>query len=195
MRSRIVLIGGLSSVGQAGKRLNLGARGTGIDGCPCQRNAFRQGSHLVGNDQRRSGVQKDRIPVGPRRPVQKRAESRRVLGRCPAHDRLERVRLQVGSPKTADPAAIAASFESAVSTMEGKGWKRILRVVDEEERVLLFAREDGGTIAGLTLLVSDGGEELVLVNVVGAIDPVLLGRVIAKADQLPQLESYLSAGQ
>ena len=108
---------------------------------------------------------------------------------------LERVRLQVGSPKTADPAAIAASFESAVSTMEGKGWKRILSVVDEEERVLLFAREDGGTIAGLTLLVSDGGEELVLVNVVGAIDPVLLGRVIAKADQLPQLESYLGAGQ
>jgi len=108
---------------------------------------------------------------------------------------LQRVRLQVGSPKTADPAAIAASFESAVSAMEGKGWKRILSVLDEEERVLLFAREAGGTIAGLTLLVSDGGEELVLVNVVGAIDPVLLGRVIAKADQLPRLESYLSAGQ
>jgi hypothetical protein len=108
---------------------------------------------------------------------------------------LERVRLLVGSPKTADAAAIAASFEGAVSVMEGKGWKRILSVVDEGERVLLFAREDGGSIAGLTLLVNDGGEELVLVNVVGAIDPVLLGRVIAKADQLPQLESYLSAGQ
>ncbi len=108
---------------------------------------------------------------------------------------LERVRVMVGSPQGVDPAAIAASFERAVSTMEGAGWKRILSVRDEGEQVYLFSRESAGTIVGLTLLVSDGGEELVLVNVVGAIDPVLLGRVIAKADQLPQLESYLGAGQ
>lgn len=108
---------------------------------------------------------------------------------------LERVRLLVGSPKSADPDRIAKSFQTAVTGMEASGWKRILSVLDEGEQVFLFSREDGGRIVGLTLLVSDGGEELVLVNVVGAIDPVLLGRVIAKADQLPQLESYLGGGQ
>lgn len=108
---------------------------------------------------------------------------------------LERVRLLVGSPRSADPAAVSAAFERAAATMEGDGWKRILSVLDEGERVLLLSREDAGRIAGLTLLVSDGGDELVLVNLVGAIDPLLLGRVIAKADRLPQLESYLGGGQ
>jgi len=34
-----------------------------------------------------------------------------------------------------------------------------------------------------------------LVNLVGDIDPVVLGRVIAKADQLPNLEQFIEGGE
>ena len=106
---------------------------------------------------------------------------------------LDRVRVQVGSPSGADAAAIASSFEKAVSTLEAAGWNRILRVSEEDERVELFARDDGGRIAGLTLLVNDGGDEVVLVNILGDIDPVLLGRVLAEADHMPMLEELAAS--
>ena len=107
---------------------------------------------------------------------------------------LERVRVQVGAPQGADASTIAHSFETAVSTMESAGWSRILRVVDEGEQVYLFARENAGRIAGLTALINDEGEAIVLVNLVGDIDPVVLGRVLAKADQLPDLEQFMKGG-
>ena len=108
---------------------------------------------------------------------------------------LERVRVQVGSPKGIDPAAVAESFGDAVKTMESSGWNRILSVLEDDQQVYLFARENAGTIVGLTALVNDEGDELVLANVVGSIDPVLLGRVIAKLDKLPKLESYLDIAE
>jgi hypothetical protein len=107
---------------------------------------------------------------------------------------LERVRVQVGAPQGADASTIAHSFDQAVSTLESSGWSRILRVVDEGEQVYLFARENAGRIAGLTALINDEGEEIVLVNLVGDIDPVVLGRVLAKADQLPDLEQFMKGG-
>jgi len=108
---------------------------------------------------------------------------------------LERVRLQVGSPKGADAATIASSFNDAVEKMESAGWSRILSVLEDDQQVYLFARENAGTIVGLTALVNDEGDELVLANVVGSIDPVLLGRVIAKLDKLPNLETYLDVAE
>ncbi|TFG39943.1 MAG: DUF4252 domain-containing protein [Candidatus Aminicenantes bacterium] len=107
---------------------------------------------------------------------------------------LERIRVQVGAPQGADATTIAHSFDSAISTMEGAGWSRILRVVDEGEQVYLFARENAGRIAGLTALINDENEEIVLVNLVGDIDPVVLGKVIAKADRLPDLEQFMAGG-
>lgn len=104
--------------------------------------------------------------------------------------KLERVRVQVGSPQGIDPTAISSKFDGAVKTMEGAGWNRILSVIDDDARIYLFARERGGAIVGLTALVNDD-DELVLANVVGTIDPVLLGRVIAKMDRLPNLETYM----
>lgn len=109
--------------------------------------------------------------------------------------KLERVRVQVGSPASDDPAAVEAGFGRAVKEMEGSGWNNILRVVQDGEQIHLFAREGGGSIVGLTALVSDGGDEIVLVNVVGSIDPVLLGRVIGKLGDLPNLGVYVGAGK
>lgn len=105
--------------------------------------------------------------------------------------KLERVRVQVGSPHPDQAEAIRTALDRAVQQLEGSDWKRILSVLEEDEQVYLFAREREGTIVGLTAMVSDGGEEVVLVNVVGSIDPVLLGRVIGKLDELPGLERFV----
>jgi hypothetical protein len=68
-------------------------------------------------------------------------------------------------------------------------------VIEDDAQVYLFARERGGAIVGLTVLVNDDDDELVLANVVGTIDPVLLGRVIAKMDKLPNLETYMDIAE
>jgi hypothetical protein len=108
---------------------------------------------------------------------------------------LERVRVQVGSPKQIDKAVIKSSFDGTVKTLEGAGWNRILSVIEDDAQVFLFARESGGVIVGLTAMVNDDDDELVLANVVGTIDPLLLGRVIAKFDRLPNLATYVDIAE
>ena len=46
-------------------------------------------------------------------------------------------------------------------------------------RVYLYAVESAGKIAGLTAFANEGGEEVVVVNIVGDIDPQTLGRLLA----------------
>ena len=108
---------------------------------------------------------------------------------------LERVRVQVGEPQGADPSTIAHSFDRAITTMESSGWSRILKVVDGGEQVYLFAREGQGRIVGLTALVNDEDDEIVLVNIMGDIDPVLLGKLLASVDRLSDLEHLVDAGE
>jgi hypothetical protein len=86
---------------------------------------------------------------------------------------------------------VTASFNAAVSRLETSGWKRILSVEEDDEQVYIFAREIEGAIAGLTVLVNDSAEEIVVVNIVGTIDPRLLGRLIANMDEMPDLEGLL----
>ena len=106
---------------------------------------------------------------------------------------LERVRVQVGAPEGADAAAVTASFNAAVSRLETSDWKRILSVEEDEEQVYIFAREIEGAIAGVTVLVNDSGEEIVVVNIVGNIDARVLGRLIANMDEMPDLEQFMKA--
>jgi hypothetical protein len=108
---------------------------------------------------------------------------------------LERVKVQVGTPQGADLSTVAHSFYQAIAAMEGRGWSRVLRVVDEDEQVLVFALENAGRIARMTALINDEGEDIVLVNLVGDIDPVVLGTVLAKADKLPDFGKYTVGGE
>ncbi len=108
---------------------------------------------------------------------------------------LERVRVQVGSPQRVDQSAIAFSFGDAIAKMESAGWYRILRVLEDEEQVYLYAREGDGRIVGLTVLVNDGEEEVVLVNIVGDIDPVVLGKALSKLDKLKDFEQYMNGDE
>ena len=104
---------------------------------------------------------------------------------------LERVRVQVGAPEGVDRAAVTANFNAAVSRLETSDWKRILSVEEDDEQVYLYAREIDGAIAGLTVLVNDSAEEIVVVNIVGTIDPRVLGRLIASMDEMPDLEQFM----
>ncbi len=106
---------------------------------------------------------------------------------------LERVRVLVGAPESADRAAVTASFNAAISRLETSGWDQILSVEEEDEQVYIFAREIEGAIAGLTLLVNDSAEEIVVANIVGNIDPRVLGRLIANMDEMPDLEQFMDA--
>jgi hypothetical protein len=106
---------------------------------------------------------------------------------------LDRVRVQVGAPQKADASTINHAVSEAVANLEGSGWDRILRVEEDDEQIYLFSREDGGMIVGFTVLVNDGGEEVVLVNIAGAIDPETFGRALAKMDEMPDLDELMAA--
>lgn len=105
---------------------------------------------------------------------------------------LERVRVQVGTPKTKDAAAIGASIGDAGARLISSGWNKILAVEEDDEQVYLYSLEHSGNIAGLTVLVNDGGEEVVLVNIAGSIDPRTLGRLISNIEDF-DLEELMGA--
>jgi hypothetical protein len=92
---------------------------------------------------------------------------------------LERVRVQVGAPSGVDAATVAQKIAAAKATLEGAGWKKILSVEESDEHVYLYALESAGNIVGLTVFVSEGSEEVVVVNIVGDINPETLGRLLA----------------
>jgi hypothetical protein len=92
---------------------------------------------------------------------------------------LERVRVQVGAPSGVDAATVAQKMAAAQATLGGAGWQKILSVEEDSEQVYLYALERAGNIAGLTAFVNEGGEEVVVVNIVGDINPETLGRLLA----------------
>jgi hypothetical protein len=97
---------------------------------------------------------------------------------------LSRIRVRVG-PITADSQDTAgAEFENAISRLEAAGWTAILKVNADETLVRLYTKEVDGLIVGLTAMVNDDNEEAVLVNIVGRLDPRLIGKLIAKADEI-----------
>ena len=64
-------------------------------------------------------------------------------------------------------------------TVGGDGWQKILSVEENDEQVYLYALESAGNIVGLTVFVNEGREEVVVVNIVGDINPETLGRLLA----------------
>jgi hypothetical protein len=72
------------------------------------------------------------------------------------------------------------------------GWDKILTVEEEDEQVYLYSLEQGEAIAGLTVLVNDGGDEVVLVNIAGSIDPRTLGRLLSNVGDF-ELDELMAA--
>ncbi len=98
---------------------------------------------------------------------------------------LTRVRVQVGSIEGMDQRIVAGRIAEAVAQLEAGGWVSIVRVVSKGEQIHVFSIDGSdGDIAGLTALVNDGGEEAVVANLTGRIDPVLLGSVISRLGEV-----------
>ena len=75
------------------------------------------------------------------------------------------------------------------------GWERVVRIREKDERIDLYLRPDGDDIAGLYVAIQeDEGNEIVLVNIVGDIDPAELGRIGAKFNIEPLENLGLGAG-
>ncbi len=101
--------------------------------------------------------------------------------------RLERIRVQVGAIEgNAGLADTRRRLEEAATRLEGEGWQRMVLVRNGDELVSVYVRGDDQRIDGITVLALD--DELALVNLVGAIDPRELGRLLADLDELPALE-------
>lgn len=62
--------------------------------------------------------------------------------------------------------------------LENQGWDAVVRVRDGDERVHMFVKTAGSTIAGMVVMVIDPqSRESVFLNIVGDIDPEQIGRI------------------
>jgi len=105
---------------------------------------------------------------------------------------LERVRVQVGAPTGVDAATVAQKMADVQATLVGAGWQKILSVEENTEQVYFYALESAGNIVGLTVFVNEAGEEVVVVNIVGDINPETLGRLLANIKDF-DLEELMGA--
>ena len=98
---------------------------------------------------------------------------------------LTRVRVQVGNAERLDPQIVADRIAGAVAQLEAQGWVRIASVDSDGEKIYIYSIDGSdGNVAGLTALVSEGTEEVVVANLAGSIDPVLLGTMISHLGEL-----------
>jgi hypothetical protein len=111
-----------------------------------------------------------------------------------AMEKIQRIRVQVGSVADRDQTVIRATIDGAVKRLEASGWYRTVTVRDEEEAVVVLALEQAGLLRGLTVFVHDGDEEVVLVNIAGDMDPEAIGSLISNVDQLGSLREAIAEG-
>lgn len=78
-----------------------------------------------------------------------------------------------------DPARVAARMDGMSAKLEGSGWERVMLVRDRDEQAHMLVRLDGDRICGMTVLVSDGDQEAVVINLMGDIQPQQFGGVMA----------------
>jgi hypothetical protein len=84
-------------------------------------------------------------------------------------------------------AEVLKFVEDTSRTLERGGWKSVVRVNEDGERVRIFVKlaaggANDGTFEGLTVMVVDtgGSDEAVFINVAGTIRPEQLGRVASQ---------------
>jgi hypothetical protein len=100
---------------------------------------------------------------------------------------LQRIRVRVGTLRGDDQSGVASEFDRAIGQLEAAGWQPMVRVDEGDELVRVFVRQSDERIYGLAVIVNDGYEEGVLVNIVGDMDPELVGKMIGSMDDLPDL--------
>jgi hypothetical protein len=106
---------------------------------------------------------------------------------------LKSIQVQVYPLKGVDSGGIRTKIGRAVHLLEEKGWKSTVRVKDKGEETYIYLKQSGGRIDGLTLLSMSPGEEAVVINIVGRIDPAQLGQ-LGQNLHVPQLQKVPTQG-
>jgi hypothetical protein len=68
--------------------------------------------------------------------------------------------------------------------LESQGWETVVRLREDDERIHVFLKSNGNSIAGLVVMVLDPSDDdgAVFVNIVGDIDPKEVGRIGQRFD-------------
>lgn len=106
---------------------------------------------------------------------------------------LKGITLQAFPLKGVDATAVKARIAGAVRWLEGHAWTSSIKVRDQGAETYVYLKQSGDRIDGLTLLSVSPGDEAVVINIVGTIDPAQLGRIGRKFD-LPQLQKIPAPG-
>lgn len=88
-----------------------------------------------------------------------------------------------------DSERVAENFEHMGSKLNRDGWQPIMLVREEGELVQMYTRSSDARIQGLTIVSADD-EEVVVVNVMGDIDPKYYGDVMValNVDDAPEVQ-------
>ena len=100
---------------------------------------------------------------------------------------LREIRVQVFPVTAGDEGSVRTRIGRAVSWLEDHGWAATVKVREKDEETFIYMKEADGNIQGLTLLSFQPGNEAVVINIVGRIDPAQLGRLGQTLD-IPELQ-------
>ena len=118
----------------------------------------------------------------------------RLIGKVAADDdpefalvmkNLEAIRVQIAPTDRLQADTVRKGLDTGVAMLENLGWYRMVLTRDEGEEVHIYGREDEGDLQGLTVLAIED-EEVIVLNLVGRIDPDQLGSLMSGLD-LPEV--------
>ncbi len=102
---------------------------------------------------------------------------------------LESIRVRGADLTGASLDSVRSGFETAARQLQEKGWTSMVRMREDNEEVNIFFKEEEGEMVGLTVLTING-EEAMLINLVGKIDPADLAGLAEGLDlDLPRIET------
>lgn len=99
---------------------------------------------------------------------------------------LESIRVRGADLETISADQVRSGIRQASERLADNGWISMVRIRDEDEEVYIYFKEQEEEMMGLTVLSLEN-DEVMLINLVGKIDPAGLGSLASGLD-LPQLE-------
>ena len=105
---------------------------------------------------------------------------------------LEAIRVRIAPMEKLDPGKTRDAMARGAALLEERGWQAMVRIRDDGENVYIYNRESDDSMVGMTVLVVDS-DEAVVVNLVGTIDFENLGSLVMGLD-LPQFGRALEQG-
>jgi len=81
-----------------------------------------------------------------------------------------------------DAVRVASRMDSMSRKLQAGGWEQVMLVRSEGEQAHMLMKVADDRICGMTVLVSDGDSEAVVINLMGEIDPRQFGDVMVALD-------------